>query len=147
MPPLGLSLLASIVDASRLSERLSLSSLPRSLHVSFFWLSVSLPTLPLHFLNISPSLFFFLCVFSSSCSPRSVYFKLAFLGLLACLTISVSCLLFSVSLSLPLYFDSSLAHLHLALMVPSLHPSLSHSLFFLTVSNFTFHFSHYSLSL
>lgn len=63
MPPLGLSLLASIVEASRLSERLFLSSLPRSLHVSLFSLSVSLPTLSLHFLPISSSLALLLCVF------------------------------------------------------------------------------------
>lgn len=51
MPPLGFSLLASIVDASRLSGRLLLSTPARSLHVSLFYLlSVSLPTRSLHFL-------------------------------------------------------------------------------------------------
>ena len=55
MPPLRFSLLASIVGASRLSERLSLTPLP-SLHVPpLSLLSVSLPTLSLHFLHITLS--------------------------------------------------------------------------------------------
>lgn len=71
MPPLGFSLLASIVDASRLSERLLLSTLAHSLHVSLFFICwvcacvcvcarararvcvcVSLPARSLHFLHI-----------------------------------------------------------------------------------------------
>ena len=78
MRPLGFSLLASFVDASRLSERLFLSSLPGSLHVSLFSaVCHSLPFPSIFSLSLALSLsgFFFFC------HSDSVYFKMDFLGL------------------------------------------------------------------
>lgn len=88
MPPLGFSLLASIVDTSRLSEPL-LSSLPHSLHVSL-----------LSGICVTPYPF---TPFSSYLLITSPLLKPEFVGGYISLSVYRSCILcpsFSVCLSL-----------------------------------------------
>lgn len=92
MPPLGFSLLALIVDASRLSERLFLSTLPRSLHPpppfsvcvapfpSIFFISLHLWPLPLFPSPVQPWCipgWIFSIFLSVSCFPVYLFLSLS----------------------------------------------------------------------
>lgn len=122
MPPLGFSLLALIVDASRLSERLFLS-LALCIPPPFFP-SVSLPFPPFSsYLSISGPYPFSLHSFSLG------VFQAAFFHLSVCILFSR--LPVSVSLSRRGYFGWSPTRHHLTLSVDSL--SLLHSRFFSAV--------------
>lgn len=123
MRPLGFSLLASIVDASRLSERLFLSSLPGSLHVSLFsavcvtpypFPPFSLYHWPSHFMG------FFFC-HSDWCISKWIFWVCQSVPFP--LQVSAGVSFVSVSLSQTLYLDSSLAQLHLTVPLPSLYSS------------------------
>lgn len=121
MRPLGFSLLASIVDASRLSERLFLSSLHGSLHVSLFsavcvtpypFPPFSLYHWPAHFMG-----FFF--SHSDWCISKWIFWVCQSVPFP--LQVSAGVSFVSVSLSQTLYLDSSLAQLHLTVPLPSLY--------------------------
>lgn len=109
MPPLGFSLLASFVDASRLSERLFLSS---RVCAFFIQLCSLIPILP--FANAA------FCPPSSASLPRL---------LLAALERRSVC----PPLAFSTYFDSLPAYLHLALLPPSPPPSIFASVGFFSL--------------
>lgn len=136
MRPLGFSLLASIVDASRLSERLFLSSLPGSLHVSLFsavcvtpypFPPFSLYHWPSHFMG------FFFC-HSDWCISNGFSGSVSLSHFLCrCLQVSLSFLSLSPKLSIWTHLSlSSISLCHFPPSIPPLfkmlflHPSVAH---------------------